>query len=282
MSMAVEPHPGMTQPARAVRGESFYARFLVTALSFFLFAPGALVVGLILMPLVRILPSSRDRKRARARAVMRVSLRLYVAIMAGLKGMTYEFRDAQRLGRAGQLIIANHPSLLDVVFLLAFVPGTGCVVKASLWRNLLTRGAVTLAEFVKNDPTAAMIESASAALTQGQTLIMFPEGTRTVPGRPFVFHRGAANIALRAATVVTPVYIRVYPTTLTKAEPWYRIPPLRPHFSLVVGDDIDLTSLRNLPLPSASRALNGHLQTHFQEKLAYLDGQSARVGDAIG
>ena len=260
---------------------SFYARFLVTALSFFLFGLGALVVGLILMPLVRILPASRDRKRARARDVMRGSLRLFVAVMSGLRGMSYEFRDAQRLGRAGQLIVANHPSLIDVVFLLAFVPGTGCVVKAGLWRNLLTRGAVTLAEFVKNEPTAGMIEAASAALSEGQTLIMFPEGTRTVPGQPFVFHRGAANVALRAATVVTPVYILSRPTTLTKAEPWYRIPPRRPHFLLVVGEDIDLTPFRNVPLPSASRALNEHLQSHFHARLARLDAFKP-ASDTVG
>jgi len=249
-----------------------YWRFVVTALSFFLFSIGALLVGFILMPLVRILPASRERRRARARGVMRASLRLFVAQMAGLGGMTYEFRGAERLGRPGQLIIANHPSLIDVVFLLAFVRGTGCVVKHGLWRNPLTRGAVTLAEFITNDPTATMIEAAATALREGQAVIMFPEGTRTVPGQSFVFHRGAANVALRAAATVCPVYIRVRPTTLTKAEPWYRIPLRRPHFSLVVGEDIDLSPYRAMAsLPVSSRALNEHLQAHFQAALARLD-----------
>jgi 1-acyl-sn-glycerol-3-phosphate acyltransferase len=262
-----------TAPLRSTtRGEAWCWRFVVTALSFLLFSVGAVVVGFLLMPLVHILPAARERKRARARGVMRVSLRLFVALMAGLGGMTYEFRGRQRLGRPGQLIIANHPSLIDVVFLLAFVRGTGCVVKQGLWRSPLTRGAVTLAEFITNDPTAAMIEAASEGLRGAQTVIMFPEGTRTVPGQSFVFHRGAANVALRAAVVVTPVYIRVQPTTLTKAEPWYRIPPRRPHFSLIVGEDIDLQVYRDMPsLPLASRALNEHLQCHFQAELKRLD-----------
>lgn len=259
-------------PLPATRGDAYYWRFFVTALSFSMFSIGALIVGLLLMPLVRVLPASRELKRARARGVMRVSLRLFVAQMAGLGGMTYEFRDAQRLGRPGQLIVANHPSLIDVVFLLAFVPGTGCVVKQGLWRNPLTRGAVTLAEFITNDPTSSMIQSASAGLEDGQTVIMFPEGTRSVPGQPFVFHRGAANVALRAARIVTPVYVRCQPTTLTKAEHWYRIPSRRPHFSLIVGDDIDLQPFRDTSsLPKASRAFNEHLQTHFSVQLTQLD-----------
>ncbi len=271
--MVAQPQSGSRRPAREERGDAYYWRFFVTALSFFLFSLGALVVGLVLMPLVRILPASREHKRARAREVMRASLRLAVTQMAGLGGMTWEFRGAARLGRPGQLIVANHPSLIDVVFLLAFVPGAGCVVKQSLWRNPLMRGAVTLAEFITNDPTATMIEGAANGLRDGQAVIMFPEGTRTVPGQPFVFHRGAANVALRAAVAVTPVYIRCQPTTLTKAEPWYRIPPRRPHFSLTVGDDLDLQPYRAMAsLPMSSRAFNDHLQSHPKDAAAYRRG----------
>jgi hypothetical protein len=80
-----------------------------------------------------------------------------------------------------------------------------------------------------------------------------------------VFHRGAANVALRAAAELTPVYIQCEPTTLTKSEPWYRIPARRPHFSLVVGEDLDLSPYRNTPLPLASRALNEAMHRRFQQ-----------------
>lgn len=250
------------------RDAFYYWRFFSTAISFLLFGLGAIVVGAILLPLVRILPASRERKRARARLVMRKSLRLFVAQMRATNAMTYEFRAVERLGRPGQLIVANHPSLIDVVFLIAFTPNAGCVVKQGLWRNPLTRAAVTLAEYITNEPTAAMIEHAATALREGQTIIMFPEGTRTRPFKPFVFHRGAANVALRAANVLTPVYIRVEPTTLTKHEPWYRIPPRQVLFSLHVGEDIDLQPYRDMgSLPASSRALNEHLQAHFETAL---------------
>jgi 1-acyl-sn-glycerol-3-phosphate acyltransferase len=274
--MVVEPHLHSCLAAPR-RQNAWYWRFVVTGLSFFLFSLGAVVVGFLLMPLVRILPASRERKRARARRMMSASLRLFVTAMSGLGGMTYEFIGTDRLGRPGQLIVANHPSLIDVVFLLAFVPTSGCVVKQGLWRNAMTRGAVVLAEFISNEATATMIEGAEKALRDAQTLIMFPEGTRTVPGQPFVFHRSAANVALRAATCVTPIYIRVRPTTLTKAEPWHRIPYRRPHFSLIVGDDIDLAPYRAMgALPVSSRAFNEYLQTHFHVALTRLDEIAGR------
>jgi 1-acyl-sn-glycerol-3-phosphate acyltransferase len=249
------------------RRDAYVWRLLMTGASFVAFGIGAVVVGVLLLPLVRIIPASRMRKRERARTVMRLALRLFVGFMHRLGVLTYDFRGRERLGRPGQLILANHPSLIDVVFLLAFVPGAGCVVKAGLWRNPLTRGAVTLAEFIRNDSTADMIVSAAAALHDGQPLIFFPEGTRTRPREPLAFHRSGANIALRAASSVTPVYIRVAPTTLTKAEPWHRIPARRPHFRLVVGEDVDLQAWRGAPLPLASRDLNERLQAQFEAQL---------------
>jgi len=267
--MAAEP--SIATLGRGERRDFFYWRLLGTALSYLLFGAGAVVVGVVLLPIVRLMPATREQRRTRARVLMRKSLRLFVAIMRGVGGMTYEFVGVDRLGRPGQLIVANHPSLIDVVFLLAFAPAPGCVVKAGLWRNPITRWAVTLAEYIANDSTASMIERASEALRDGQHVIMFPEGTRTVPGKPFVFHRSAANIALRAATVVTPVYVRCEPTTLTKAEPWHRIPNRRPRFTLVVGDDIDPEAFRAAgPLPIASRRLNDFFHSHFQDRLRRL------------
>jgi 1-acyl-sn-glycerol-3-phosphate acyltransferase len=276
--MAAHPEITARDTARTEpRRDAYYLRLIGTALSFFLFGVGALVVGLILLPIVRILPATRSSKRRRARTVMSRSLRLFVAQMRAVGGLTYEFRNVERLGRPGQLIIANHPSLIDVVFLLAFTRGSGCVVKQGLWRNPVTRAAVTLAEYITNDPTSSMIAEAAAALQEGQTIIMFPEGTRTTPNQTFVFHRGAASVALRAARTLTPVYIRCEPTTLTKNEPWYRIPARRVHFTLVVGEDLDLQPYRAQgPLPVASRAFNEDLQTHFQDALARLKKEADR------
>jgi 1-acyl-sn-glycerol-3-phosphate acyltransferase len=246
------------------RRDAYAWRLLVTGASFLAFGIGAVVVGVVLLPLVRIIPTTRERRHARARAFMSGALRLFIGFMHRLGVLTYEFRGGERLGLPGQLILANHPSLIDVVFLLAFVPGAGCVVKAGLWRNPLTRSAVTLTEFIRNDSTADMIVAAAAALHDGQPVIFFPEGTRTRPQQPLAFHRSGASIALRAAVSVTPVYISVEPTTLTKAEPWYRIPARRPRFTLIVGEDVDLQGYRAAPLPVASRELNERLQEQFE------------------
>jgi 1-acyl-sn-glycerol-3-phosphate acyltransferase len=259
------------ETASADRRDAFYWRFMVTGTAFALFGVGALLLSAIVMPLVSCWPAPRSHRMAR-RAVQ-WTLRLFVGFMHHGGGMTYEFRHVERLGRPGQLIVANHPSLLDAVFLLAFAPRANCVVKHAMFRNPLTRMIVRATGYISNELSADMIEGAAAALREGQTVIMFPEGTRSRPGAPMAFHRGAANIAVRAARVLTPVFIRCEPTTLTKAEPWYRIPPRRPHFALGVGEDFELSEFRAFAsIPLGSRACNERLCAHFREELPHTHG----------
>lgn len=63
--------------------------------------------------------------------------------------------------------------------------------------------------------------------------------------------------------------ISVTPSTLTKAEPWYRIALRRPHFSFRVGADIDpQTYAAQGSAPQASRKLNDDLHHYFNKELA--------------
>src|SRR5690606_3555824 len=100
------------------------------------------------------------------------------------------------LQRPGLLVLANHPCLIDVVFLIAFTPNPDCIVKGGLLANPAMRGYLRLTGFLRNDRGAELIEDARSSLAAGSALIIFPEGTRTQPGQPLQFQRGAANVAL--------------------------------------------------------------------------------------
>jgi 1-acyl-sn-glycerol-3-phosphate acyltransferase len=246
---------------------SYCWRLCATALCFSVFGLLGLGSGLMLFPLVRLFPGSAMAHRRRVRAVFRFGMRFFVEFMRGVGVLTYEFQGGDRLGRPGQLILANHPSLIDVVFLIAFTRQPLCIVKSAMWRNPFTRWPVVAAGFVSNTSPFEMVEATAAALAEGQSVIIFPEGTRTTPGQALQFHRGAANIGVKAARIVTPVFIWCDPTTLAKNMPWYRIPPRRVRFTVQVGTDIDMAGFRNAPTPIASRAFNEYLLKVFADEL---------------
>lgn len=247
------------------RRDLWWWRLFATGASFVAFGIGGLILCTLILPVFALLPGGPLARRRRARAAISRAFHLHVQFMYRTRVLDFRIDGGERLGRPGQIIVANHPSLIDVVFLISQIRDANCVVKASLWNNPSMRGAVRAAQYISNNGNPEMLEQAADVLREGQTLVMFPEGTRTTPGKPPVFHRGAAAIALRGARTITPVHITVKPSTLTKAEAWYHIPWRRMVVHLRVGDDIDPSAFNDAPMPIASRKLNHHLHQLFLE-----------------
>lgn len=250
------------------RRDAWAWRLIATGASFVLFGLGGLLLALPLSALT-LWPDAGGRRRRHARAVVGGAFRLHAWFMRTTGVLDLHLDGIERLGKPGQLIVANHPSLIDVVFLLGQAPQANCVVKAALTRNPFTRGPVRAAGYLINDGNVAMLERAAEVLRAEQCVLVFPEGTRTQPGAAPRFHRGAAAMALRAAREVVPVFIRVTPPTLTKHEPWYHIPRSRMQVELRVGTPIPRADFAsNAPTPIAARRLNDHLQNLYAKELA--------------
>lgn len=245
--------------------DRYWLRLPATGLCFVVFGVSALLVGLIWLPLVRIASGGASRARLRSRASVAAGLRFFIAFMRFVGVLRYSLEGFEQLGKPGQVIVVNHPTLIDMAFLLGFVPGANCIVKSTLFANPVTGSSVTAAGYIPNSPAQQMIHDAERALRAGESLIIFPEGTRTLPGKPVELQRGAAHIAIRAANRLTPVFIDCDPLTLSKHQPWYRIPARRPHFSIRAGQNIDIDQFRRAPLPTASRSLNALLTELFNQ-----------------
>ncbi|WP_286976089.1 lysophospholipid acyltransferase family protein [Pseudomonas sp.] len=259
----------VTQAKVSAYSPPYAWRLVATALSFLIFGLGGVILSVVVFPILNLLPGDAVSRRTRARRVINKSFSAFVQIMYRLGVLTYSVEGAEHLGKPGQLIIANHPSLIDVVVLISLIRNSNCVVKQSLWNNPCMRSPIRAAQYISNSGSVEMLDEAAAALQGGQCLIIFPEGTRTTPGKPPEFHRGAAAIAIRGAHCVTPVTIHVTPTTLAKAEPWYSIPARRVHIQLRVGADIDPQQFKAAaPAPIASRKLNDYLHQYFIKELA--------------
>lgn len=255
----------------AVLQRLFYVwRVLATGLSFTVFGIGGVLLSLTLFPLARLLSRDTDTARRRIQFIMHLSWYAFVTFMRVMGILTWELRDGERLRRPGCLVIANHPSLLDVVFMIAFMPAVDCIVKPAIFHNAFMRWPARWAGYIPNNSSEQLIEDCAKTLRAGRSLLMFPEGTRTRPGQPVQMKRGAAQIALAADATILPVTITVVPTTLTKGEPWYHIPP-RP-FRVVVSVGEPLACARFLregePRPLAARRITEHFERHFTEMAA--------------
>jgi 1-acyl-sn-glycerol-3-phosphate acyltransferase len=245
-----------------------YWRVFATGLSFTLFGIGGVLLRVLVFPLLSLLVRRQQARVQAARAVIRLSFRAFVGVMRALGVLRYEVRGLDKLDREGQLILANHPTLIDTVFLIAFVRNADCIVKGGLWNNPFTRGPVRAAGYINNDQGPQLVDDCIASLRAGGNLIVFPEGTRTPRSGALALKRGAANIAVRGARPVTPVVISCHPPTLGKGDKWWRVPPRQAQFRIEVMDDIGVERFTGAGVTEvlAARRLTEHLQHYFMEE----------------
>ncbi|TQV87866.1 lysophospholipid acyltransferase family protein [Aliikangiella coralliicola] len=246
-------------------------RLIATAFSFFAFGVGGLLLTLVVFPSLNIFCKNKQKRTKLARHIIHKSFRFFITMMSNFGMFHFDIEKAeQELTKFhGKLIIANHPSLIDVVVLIAILPQADCIVKKGLWDNFFLKGVVKAAGYIKNTEDPERLFSAcSKSLQSGYSLIIFPEGTRTKPTQPLKFQRGASNIAIRCSVDLVPVVIHCHPSTLTKNEPWYSIPYKKADFSVRVGKPVEVDNFvsSEQSLSVSARRMTSFIQDYFVEE----------------
>lgn len=200
----------------------------------------------VFFPLLNLVLKDPERRSAAVQSTIHSSFRIYLAIIKFIGVCSVEVENKHHLkGVQGTLIIANHPSLLDTVILMAQMSRAQCIVKHELWNNFFIGGVMRAANYVRNDQDPAkLIEDCVAVLKRGDNLIIFPEGTRTRPGEILgKLQRGVANVVLSSEAPILPVILHCNHTSLAKGEPWYRIPPTKLAFKIRFTEPLNSNTL---------------------------------------
>ena len=246
-------------------------RFIATGLAFVIFGVGALAMSIFVFPIAALFTTSRTQRADRTRHLICRAFAAFVGLLRFLRILTTEFEN--RVGLAGCrscLIVANHPTLLDVVILMSVNPRVQCIVKHQLWRNFFLRGVVRWADFIRNDlESDALLGRCVEAIDEGSNLLVFPEGTRTVPDQPITLRRGFANIAISTRARIQTVVIACDQPFLCKGYPWYRVPRTIVHYRITVGECWEVSDFSDSPHRSLNaRRLLKNLEALFRERLS--------------
>ncbi|MDY7578935.1 lysophospholipid acyltransferase family protein [Herbaspirillum sp. RTI4] len=240
-------------------------RIVGTGLSFVAFGLGGLLWRVGICPLMDLTVRDPQRRAELARESIGLSFRIFINVMRFLGVIRYRISGLERLQRRGLLIIANHPTLIDTVFLMAFAGQTNCIINNSLWNNPFMRGPLRTAGYLRNNHGPELMADCMAILQAGGNLIIFPEGSRTPTDGQIRFKRGAANLAVRGGFDVTPAIIRCTPATLSKGGKWWQVPATVACFDIQIQADIEthpIVSQQANPA-MAARHLSDYLQTYF-------------------
>ena len=139
------------------------------------------------------------------------TIKLLWGVRAGVKVEGLENIPA----RAPFLVCSNHQSYLDPVMLLAILPlrvllRLFAVGTSEIFGSGLMRRVARILRVVVVDPDANLIPAMRAGaygLRQGLSLILYPEGERSIDGAPKTFKKGAAILSIHLQVPILPIAI---------------------------------------------------------------------------
>lgn len=185
-------------------------RGLLVLLEMILFALGALYIGCVLFPVLSLKYKGKERREKFAQ-IIKNSWKFFISVMENSKEIKVHI-DGNLSDIKGKVVVASHPSFIDIILLIGNMPLSLCLAKKSLLKNPVMRNIVKSLYIINDVDPEIFKQSAVEALKDGYNIIIFPTGTRTLPGEEVKIHKGAAQIAIAAGVDIVPVKIETdYP-----------------------------------------------------------------------
>jgi 1-acyl-sn-glycerol-3-phosphate acyltransferase len=154
------------------------------------------------------LPALADRRAARV--ITRLWARTTLAGLGAICGLRYRIENPELIPNSPAIVAANHQSMWETIALLALLPRPAVVFKKELLR-VPVYGWWAMRTGVPVDRNAGakalrlLRRETERHVRRGDQIVVFPEGTRGLPGALGSLQPGVAGMYLIAEAPVTPV-----------------------------------------------------------------------------
>jgi 1-acyl-sn-glycerol-3-phosphate acyltransferase len=140
--------------------------------------------------------------------------RSWSKLLLWLAGVRVHVDGAMMLHQTTRYVFtANHASLFDIPVLLVALPqNIRIMYKKELERIPIFGWCLRMSPFIAIEraharKAATVVDDTIASMRQGASVLVFPEGTRSISGIVSPFKRGAFLLAIRAQKPIVPVAV---------------------------------------------------------------------------
>jgi 1-acyl-sn-glycerol-3-phosphate acyltransferase len=149
----------------------------------------------------------------KGKQVFHLHARNWSSILLKITGVKVIIND--KSGREGKsyIYIANHSSMFDIPVLLSSLNDNARIIyKEELEKMPIFGWCLSMSPFIsvkRDDPRNALqgFREAVKSISEGDSVIIFPEGTRSLDGKLGEFKKGAFLIAEKSRKEIVPVVI---------------------------------------------------------------------------
>lgn len=167
--------------------------------------------------------------------------RWWAAIYLRIAGINVSFHGKNNVQEPPYILMSNHQSALDIMSLLHGLPVSfRFVAKQELFRIPIFGWALRRAGYISLDrknPRQALkdMDLAAQKIRDGSSLLIFPEGTRSIDGQLLPFKKGAFSLAMKAGVPIIPLGIK---GTASLQPEGYNVPLKKGDVTIVAGEPI--------------------------------------------
>lgn len=198
---------------------------------------GLLLGNLVCLPLILVSHQSRQRFVQRLISAW-FRFFLWTAVRLGL--MRLDLKGLDALNHSSRMVlVANHPSMIDVILILSRVRQSTCLMKASIRSNLFLGIGAYMAGYVSNLRVDLALRKAIESVRSGSLFLMFPEGTRTTRHPVNVIKPGFALIASNSDAPIQTILIWSNSAYLSKGWKIWKPPQFPLIYKAILGDKIN-------------------------------------------
>jgi len=205
------------------------------------------LVSFVLLTFVAAIIATLSRLWDRSGDTVLKLARFWSRIVLGVPGVKLEVVQRAPLDpRRPYIVMANHASMIDIWAVLLAVPVPfRFIAKKQLGAIPIFGWAMRAGRFIFIDRQNAAsarrsIEEAARRIKSGQSVVIFPEGTRTRDGRLNAFKKGGFHLALDSGAAIVPVAIHGSRALMPRGSALIRSGTVR----VDIGEPIETAGLR--------------------------------------
>ncbi|MFT3932344.1 MAG: 1-acyl-sn-glycerol-3-phosphate acyltransferase [Chitinophagaceae bacterium] len=179
---------------------------LKSAFAFTYFASGSVVVALTALLFVKLNPFNKEKGKLVYHTLLSKFSRSLLYIMPNVKKRI--INPLKENFSKPAVIICNHSSSLDVLLAMMMHPKVILFINKRVWNLPFVGFVVRTADFFPTtENTEEGLDKIAERVKQGYSVVVFPEGTRSLDGEIKRFHKGAFYVAEKLNLDILPVLI---------------------------------------------------------------------------
>ena len=235
-------------------------RIVYTTLMLIVFFIAAFVIVTPLTLIYIVLWPPTKKKRYRYHQMIWGFMRIALKLLPGIKyhlenkyGETFE---------KPSVIIANHQSHLDLLCVMMLNPKVVLLTTDWVWRNPIYGVIIRFAEFYPvSDGYDKNVERLQSLVKRGYSVVVFPEGTRSVTGDIIRFHKGAFQLAQALNIDILPIFIHGVHDVMPKNDFVLR----EGQIHVEIGKRVPAEEAKNMDTHALTSYFHEFYITHYEE-----------------